>query len=237
MPLRQGASFLTSQRGGRGTTYAESVLNLDPVAYWRLGESSGTTAVDASGNGHTGTYVNTPTLGVAGALSADADTAVAFTRASSQRVTTAAPVITATDDWTLAAWVNPTASATTRCILYNGGSLNGYGLFLTSAHRLWGFAEGGGAGSLTNSTTGAVLTPGEWAFAVLVRRSGTSYLYLNGELYLTGTTTAPLTPTSMTSAGSENGTAHFMDGSIDEPAIFDRALAENEIARLHERGT
>lgn len=59
------------------SAYSDAVMALSPEAYLRLGESSGTTAVDISGNGHDGTYHGTPTLGVAGAAG-DSDTAVEF---------------------------------------------------------------------------------------------------------------------------------------------------------------
>src|SRR4051794_23828332 len=67
-------------------SYATDVAALSPIAYWRLGEASGTSAADTSGNGHTGTYVGTPTLGATGLLTGDADTAVTF--ASGKYVTT-----------------------------------------------------------------------------------------------------------------------------------------------------
>src|SRR5437762_3660119 len=54
------SSALCSSNG----CYADAVLADAPVAYWRLGESGGTTAFDAIGI-HPGTYVNGPTLGVA----------------------------------------------------------------------------------------------------------------------------------------------------------------------------
>jgi hypothetical protein len=67
-------------------SYASTVLADSPIAYWRLGEPSGTTATSQTGV-HNGTYVNTPTLAVAGAIGqGDADTAVTFAAASSQRV-------------------------------------------------------------------------------------------------------------------------------------------------------
>jgi hypothetical protein len=74
-------------RGSQGRS--DGVLGLSPIAYWRLGEASGTSAADASGNGHTGTYVGSPTLGVAGLLTGDADTAVTF--GSGKYVTTPTP--------------------------------------------------------------------------------------------------------------------------------------------------
>ena len=60
---------ITAQSPGGGTGYSASVLADAPAAYWRLGEASGTSAADASGNGRAGSYLNTPTLGRPGALS------------------------------------------------------------------------------------------------------------------------------------------------------------------------
>lgn len=64
-------------------TYESEVLSDSPYLYWRLGEASGTTAADDSGNGRSGTYVNGPTLGVTGLLTGDTDTAVQFISGSS----------------------------------------------------------------------------------------------------------------------------------------------------------
>jgi hypothetical protein len=60
-----------------GFSYAGRVLLDDPVGYWRLGESAGTSAADSSGNGFTGTYIGVYTLAQAGAL-VDTDTSVSF---------------------------------------------------------------------------------------------------------------------------------------------------------------
>lgn len=70
------------------SAYTTAVAADTPLAWYRLGEPSGTSAADNSGNSHTGTYVNTPTLGATGLLlpDVDADTAVTFASASSQRV-------------------------------------------------------------------------------------------------------------------------------------------------------
>jgi hypothetical protein len=48
-------------------SYQGEVLVDSPVGYWRLGETSGTIANDETANNLDGTYVNAPTLGVAGA--------------------------------------------------------------------------------------------------------------------------------------------------------------------------
>lgn len=58
--------------------FIAAVLAHSPLVYWRLGESAGGTALDASGNNRHGTYVGAPTLGTTGLLHASADTAVTF---------------------------------------------------------------------------------------------------------------------------------------------------------------
>src|SRR5687768_14662270 len=60
------------------SAYSMTVLADAPVAYWRLGEASGPFAFDATGHGHTGTYMMSPGLGTPGAIAGDSDTAVRF---------------------------------------------------------------------------------------------------------------------------------------------------------------
>ncbi len=43
--------------------YRAEVLSDSPIAYWRLGELSGRTATDSSGQGHDATYENGIALG------------------------------------------------------------------------------------------------------------------------------------------------------------------------------
>src|SRR5207245_2849368 len=69
--------------------YAGTVLNDNPLGYWRLGEPGGTTLVDATSNHLDGSYSGTPTLGVTGALTGDPDTAASFNGTSWGTVTAA----------------------------------------------------------------------------------------------------------------------------------------------------
>lgn len=67
--------------------YQREVLADSPKGYWRLGESSGTTATNlGTTSGIDGTYLNTPSLGADGALRHDANAAVTFASASSHSV-------------------------------------------------------------------------------------------------------------------------------------------------------
>jgi PKD repeat protein/glucose/arabinose dehydrogenase len=62
----------------RCPTYPSTVKADAPVAYWRLGEDSGTTANDASGAARNGRYENSPHLGMNGALTGDPNGAAGF---------------------------------------------------------------------------------------------------------------------------------------------------------------
>lgn len=87
------------------TGYRGEVLADNPLFYWRLGEPSGTTAADETGNGRAGTYVNTPTLGATGIPGAAGDTAATFDPAQSEKVTIADAAWMDVTNLTFECWV------------------------------------------------------------------------------------------------------------------------------------
>src|SRR5262249_34882795 len=88
------------------TSYFAAVLGDSPAAYWRLGESPRVTiATHDSVNHNNGTYLNGPTLGVAGALSNDSNTAVDFsTTTDCVQVNDASP-LRLTSSFAIELWV------------------------------------------------------------------------------------------------------------------------------------
>jgi hypothetical protein len=88
------------------------VLADTPRAYWRLGESIGTTAADEMGTA-AGTYLSGVTLGAASALATDANTSAAFD-GGDDRVTMGDPSGGQLDfgltDFSVEAWVKATAN-------------------------------------------------------------------------------------------------------------------------------
>ena len=103
------------------SSYADLVLSDNPIGYWQLGESSGTTAIDASGNGGNGAYVGPVTLGQAG-LVAGTDTAMRTNTTTGGYVV--GPVLTGTALTGVEAWFQTDSVSTHRDILsiYNGDS-------------------------------------------------------------------------------------------------------------------
>lgn len=222
-----------AQRYRFSPDYRDAVLATNPVGCWRLGERSGSVARDEMGLNN-GTYVNAPTLGVAGLLAGDPNTAVTFAAASTQKVVTGL-VTTAVDNWTLAAWVKPTAPGSIRTIIENGYTGNsGYSLLLDASNKLWGLRNGASYELVPH--TGPALSTTVPSFAVLLRRAGTSYIYLNGVLSVTGGTNTPTTPAGATEIGVSLSTSFAFDGTLDEPAIWGRALTPAEIRYLYDVG-
>ncbi len=78
------------------------------MSYWRLGEASGTTALDSKSTNN-GTYVNGVTLGTTGAIANDANTAASF-NGSTQRVSL--PTLATVTDFTIEGWTNLANGAT-----------------------------------------------------------------------------------------------------------------------------
>ena len=77
LDVPDGATSDAQDSGGTLSAYALAVLADSPLAYWRLGETSGTTARDEKGQ-FDGVYRGTPTLGAPGSLPRDPDKAVFF---------------------------------------------------------------------------------------------------------------------------------------------------------------
>ncbi|MCY2986427.1 MAG: FG-GAP-like repeat-containing protein [Planctomycetota bacterium] len=85
-----GAEIQAEYAARSSGTYSATVLSQLPAAYYRLGETGGTVAADASGHGNHGSFATGVTPGAAGALTGDTDTAYGF---SGGQIAVTVPVI------------------------------------------------------------------------------------------------------------------------------------------------
>ena len=93
--------------------YESAVMGDTPSAYYRLGESSGTTATDTSGNGNNGTYSAIGvTLGTTGAITNDTDTAATFGGSSGEMTVPDNADLDPASQITLEAWFKPIGALT-----------------------------------------------------------------------------------------------------------------------------
>lgn len=211
-----------------GDTYRQAVVNTGPVSYWRLGEPSGTVAVDEMG-AHNGTYGGGPTLGVAGALIGDSNTAVTYPAGKWSNLIG----IPSAAAWSAAIWVETPAVGVGTFInfIYDDwptdlGAWCLYGVQdATNITYYFGTISSG----QHNASTAARPWDAGWHFIVGTYDGATIKVYADGAL---GTTTASLAGVLSYAAANDtiyNGAAAF---TADEPAIWDRALSAAEVAAL-----
>lgn len=209
--------------------YAENVLAKSPSGYWRLGEPAGfsiTTAYDWSGNGNNGTINGAVTLGQAGAIYNDPNTAMLFDGATGQINATGLST-TGLSALSLEAWVKlSTLSFTNARIFSNSqpGSTNaGCELVARTGGVGIRLLLGNGTTFLQLDSTFA-MQAGVWYHVVGVwSAAGGAAIYINaGTALATGTLTGTIAAAAATLAIGYAPTvnSNFFPGLIDEAAAY-----------------
>jgi RHS repeat-associated protein len=224
--------------------YGDQILADRPMAYYRLGETSGTSAADASGNGHGGSY-NSVQLGSPGAVNGDANTAVSFNSPGQAYVSLPANTFNNfTGGFTFEAWVNPSISATSQHIFDFGNGVTTDEIYLTRNAATNGVTFGVANTSTTKGSISApdVLRPAEWQdIAVTETATGVATIYRNGVAIASGTLPVPTNPTGgRTNAWigrSPNAGDSYFYGSIDEVAIASTALGSDRLLAHWQAGS
>jgi hypothetical protein len=210
-------------------------------SYWRLGEPSGTTAIDTAGASN-GTYTGGTALGLPGALVGDADTAAAFNGSASK---VSLPTLGTVGDFTIEGWTYLTNTSVTNNTLYgNVGTvrlLARPGAFYTPTAAYAGVWLNGTEYVLQPSANTA--NPIEsanwntWVYWALTRHGNTLTLYRDG--LQTGQRTDLPASASATLAGAigAQGNGNYpLTGRIDEVAIYTSALSAATIANHYTAG-
>lgn len=214
--------------------YRDAMLSTNPVAYWRLGERSGTVARDEMGANH-GTYVNTPALGAAGLLTGDGDPAVTVASASSQYISVgAAASLALGDTFCYAVWLSVT-NLTDYHVLWSRSGVGGAAIYVTP----------GGDVNLDAALVGNIFSAlGKIAvgprYMVVVAKAGSAVrLYINGLDVTPAITNRTIVDSAAIPAriGADFNFSLFASASLDEAAVWNRALTADEIAWLYRVGT
>jgi len=205
-----------------------SVLSGNPLAYYRFEETSGTTANDSSGNGNDGTFVGGVTLDVASA-SPDLGRAASFDGIDDYVIAALDPSET---DYTVTMWFRADADNGGLFSVTDGapGSINSHDrhIYLDNgdiAARTWS--------DETITSSGIDLFDGGWHHVVHVFSQGQfgQRLFIDGQLVAQGAKDASdfNFETSILVGYSSDAANDFFAGTIDEVAIYDRALSTAEI--------
>ncbi len=210
------------------STYAKAVLASKPTAFWRLGEQSGPTAADATGNGNDAEYKTGVAFHLPGfRRSSGADYISRAAHFAGGRVAAEVP---SAEAFTVEFW------------LWNGAIKSQHGrdtcvADLAGLHlRLFEVTnvEEPVLTIVPGRVGRATVAPRQWHHVAVVARPGNTQLWVDGIKHLE----EQREPTQIDSSdrmklvfgGSEDGTIDFA-GKLDEIAYFDRALTGEEIIK------
>jgi hypothetical protein len=207
--------------------YGTAVCADSPVRYYRLNESSGTTAADSSGNGVNGTYAGSGvTYSVAGPPGIT-DTAVTF-NGSTGKMTGAAPSnfpFPGNTTFTMEVWVKIPVSFTSATIVQSDG--NNW-IALTSGGKIeCGYFN---AGSQVEDSP-LSYNDNKWHLADcnLVNNSAVITLYVDGASVASGTKGGSANNSTNFFWGANN-TSTFFAGSESQAALYAPALSSGRVA-------
>lgn len=216
------------------TTYATAVMADGPIAYWRLGEKTGTTAIDSAGDDHHGAYAGSPELGVQGG-SADAGTVTRFDGVDDSVTLPADAALDLTGAITIEALVRPEDFADNRTI-YSRGSASAASL----QHLLWFVTATGiprffvGNGTTTaNVFAPAAAVPGQLTHIVGVYDGAAITIYQDNVQGPVNLFAGPLMSyvATVPRIGRRGNTADdYFKGAMGDVALYDYALSAAQVA-------
>lgn len=237
--------------------YSQMILDETPISYWRLDDPVGSGSISDTISNAMGTYVNNPTLGVAGLINETSNTAVGFT--TNQYVLlsdpeSGNPEYDSLDVTTFEAWIKPSSLSGHQIIIKEGGYNAGIALgFNSNSNELQvgvndDFSVSTAGWPLSNMSTGQIYH----VVGVINSISTDLKLYVNGDLKSTATGTFDDTSGSCeaviggswcsnTNGGQNPLTAGFDDapfeGVIDEVVVYDYELTETQIMEHYNKGS
>jgi hypothetical protein len=238
-------------------TYMGTVLGDNPVAYYRLGETGSTTAIDSASSPHNGTAGTGVALGGAtGTLAGDANKAATFTGTdyhSSIAIDSNTAIDFAnTSSFSLEAWIKPTADW--GMIMAKEVNVPRTGYMFSTQHYgdtagIYFEADSGGSYIYEYASGATSVTDGNWHHVVATyggAGAGSINLYMDGALCtsdvhnpattLTGSI-SNITPLQIGDRFEGTGGDYFFTGAIDEVAIYGAALSAEQVYAHYRAGT
>jgi hypothetical protein len=232
--IAQSARTLIESRG-----YSKVIQNLNPSGYWRLGEASGTTAFDESGNDNDGTINGSPVMATSdGALHQSKLKAMTFDGVDDY-IDTGYAGVSGSGNRTICAWIKPNAVGVveyfTSCGENASGKLNN---LRVNADGTLGVAYNSGY-----ADGDTVMSAGSYYLATYVLDGttiGDTKLYVDGVdqslTFLNSGTTVNTGTTFSFTIGWNEALSDYIACDIGEVAYFPTALSAQQIKQIYEAG-
>ena len=223
----EGDDILIGDGGtGSGTPDpAQAILDMNPVGYWRLGESSGSTAVDETGT-QNGAYTNVD-YGYASANANDSDTGVDLD-GSGDYVRIPHDSAFAPSQGTIQLWFNADSTGGDNTLVSKVGSGEELSIRIT---------DGTIYAKLGDEVSGVSISSNEWHHLSFSWGPSGFELYIDGALVGSDSSDKSLSGNSADFyLGRDGGGGKEFDGTIDEFVIFDSQLSSTEVSDLYDSG-
>lgn len=232
--LEDGSGVLLGEHGA----YADAVLASSPVAYFRLGESSGN-AIDATG-GSAGTVHASVTRDVTGALSTDQDEgAISTPGTSSVNVTVPhQSKLNFGDTFTIEFFAARDRTGVGEIVVSKGNLTNGWLIGFDATNRLALYPFNSATPAYIARESGS--TTDTAAHHWLVAKSGGTVLIAKDGVDVTSTsggTAATIVDTTSAMWIGDAGGGNAFDGDIDEVALYGTALTLSNAQTHYTAGT
>ena len=218
--------------------YGAAVYAAEPELYWRLGESSGTTALDSSASDQSGTYSGPVSLGTAGLVHGTSNTAASF----SGGLVSSDTQLTAPSIYALEAWFSTTTT--------QGGKLIGFGnsaTGLSSNYDRHVYMQDDGRlvfGTWTGQTntvvTDAAYNDGQPHHVLAQQSADGMALYVDGALAGTNPQTGAEAIFGYWRIGGDKtwgSSSPWFVGTLDDVAVYSQPLAATTIAQHYALGS
>jgi CotH kinase protein/Concanavalin A-like lectin/glucanases superfamily/Lamin Tail Domain len=231
-----GIGYETGMVDPQEESYAAKVLAAQPVAYWRLNETNGPEAVNAGTEGveDEAGYQGNIVFGGAGPRPPQFPTFETNNFAptfdgSSAFVNGPYELVNDLPAFTIAGWVNPSATPSSRTGLFGQNDTMEFGFNSPSTIQIW---------TPVGSVSANYPFPNnQWHYVMAVGGDGQLALYLDGNLAGSTSVSAANFGESeynfnIGGGGIFDPTGNYFKGQIDEVAVWYRALSTNEINTL-----
>jgi hypothetical protein len=237
--------FITLAGPTAQAAYVDVVDALSPLGYWRLGESSGTTATDRAGSAN-GTYSGGVTLGTTGAIGGDSDTAVDFDGSTGVAAVGPSVDLLLTGDLSVSMWFksdsftvsnSPDPLFTLVADAPGSGASKLAELAIDKNGDIVYTHEYGdqGANEQTYTFSTADLSVDTWYNIALIRDSSAKdvYLYLDDSLLDTYSYTTQPEGSAEGEMSIGGYTGIKFEGTLDEFAIFNSQLTGQNVTDIY----
>jgi RHS repeat-associated protein len=229
----QPASVATPHLDAQPGLYTGSIAGAGALGYWRLNDTTSTMA-DSSGNGYSGTYsAGGITHSQPGALVGDPTNAAAAFASASSGYASVSSLPATSGSFTVEAWINTSSSANQGIVGSRASADDSYDLQLYNG-KLHSDIGTGSAWLTTSADVAFAWTPLVWYHVAEVVTPTSWTLYLNGAAVGSGgyaSATPVLSNATHTFAlgNIKTGSGSF-NGSLDEVAVYNKALSAGQIA-------